>query len=101
MLRTERAELVEQLTQRNWSGLAGRERAMATYARRLTQSPATVGLEHAAELRVAGLDDREIHDLAMVVAYFAFANRVALGLGAEVESTQQLGQWPSDSDDAA
>lgn len=36
-------------------------------------------------LREAGLDDRGIHDFAAVVAYFNFVNRIALGLGVELE----------------
>lgn len=36
-------------------------------------------------LRRAGFDDRAIHDLATVTAYFAFVNRIAEGLGVELE----------------
>jgi alkylhydroperoxidase family enzyme len=36
-------------------------------------------------LRQHGLDDRAILDLALVVAYFAFVNRIAHGLGVELE----------------
>jgi len=38
-----------------------------------------------APLRAAGLDDRALLDLAMIVGYFAFVNRLASGLGVEVE----------------
>ncbi len=37
------------------------------------------------ELREAGLTDRGIHDAAAVVAYYNFVNRIALGLGVELE----------------
>ena len=36
-------------------------------------------------LRNAGLGDEGIHDLVAVVAYFNFVNRMALGLGVELE----------------
>lgn len=36
-------------------------------------------------LRVAGLSDAGIHDLNAVTAYFNFVNRVAQGLGLEIE----------------
>ena len=36
-------------------------------------------------LRAAGLSDRGIHDLVSVVAYFNFVNRMASGLGVELE----------------
>ena len=36
-------------------------------------------------LREQGLSDAAIHDAASVVAYFNFVNRLALGLGVELE----------------
>lgn len=36
-------------------------------------------------LRQHGFDDRAIHDLCAVVAYFAFVNRIADGLGVDLE----------------
>jgi len=36
-------------------------------------------------LRAAGFDDRAIHDAAQVVAYFSYINRVADGLGVDLE----------------
>ena len=38
-------------------------------------------------LRGAGFDDRGIHDICAVTAYFAFVNRIADGLGVELETT--------------
>jgi len=61
------------------------ERAMLDYAVRLTREPATVGRADVEALRHHGLDDRAIHDLACITAYFAFVNRVADGLGVELE----------------
>ncbi len=37
-------------------------------------------------LREAGLTDEAIHDAASIVAYFNFVNRIALGLGVELET---------------
>lgn len=70
-----------------------RERNMLTYAERLTLSPEGAEGEWLAPLRRAGLTDREILDLACVVAYFNYANRVALGLGVELEGSG-VGQHP-------
>jgi alkylhydroperoxidase family enzyme len=42
---------------------------------------------HAQALRDVGLDDRAIHDACIVIAYFAFVNRIADGLGVELEPT--------------
>lgn len=63
-----------------------RERALLRYADKLTDTPGAVGVEDVARLREAGLDDRAIHDACAVVAYFAFVNRIADGLGVEIES---------------
>jgi alkylhydroperoxidase family enzyme len=40
---------------------------------------------HVDALRAAGYDDRAIHDACAIVAYFAFVNRIADGLGVAVE----------------
>ncbi len=37
-------------------------------------------------LREAGFDDRAIHDACAIVSYFAFVNRIADGLGVELET---------------
>ncbi len=39
-----------------------------------------------AALRTVGLSDAEIHRVASVTAYFAFVNRIAEGLGVELET---------------
>jgi alkylhydroperoxidase family enzyme len=67
------------------AGFGERERALLRYADRLTLDPASVNPGHVAELREAGLDDLEIHDACAIVSYFAFVNRVADGLGVELE----------------
>ena len=40
-------------------------------------------------LRDAGWSDLEIHDAAQVVAYFNYVNRLADGLGVDLESDMQ------------
>jgi uncharacterized protein YciW len=65
----------------------GRLRAILDYALRLTRDPRGIAPEHIAELRSTGLTDEEIHRVALVVAYFNFVNRVAEGLGVELETT--------------
>ncbi len=41
---------------------------------------------HIDALRTAGYDDRAIHDACAIIGYFAFVNRIADGLGVQVES---------------
>lgn len=66
-------------------GLSAREQALLDYAEVLTLAPASVGRGHVEALRAVGCDDRAIHDACAIVAYFAFVNRIADGLGVEVE----------------
>lgn len=64
---------------------SAREIAILRYSVKLTKTPATIESADVNELRENGLNDRAIHDLACVVGYFAFVNRVADGLGVQVE----------------
>ena len=58
---------------------------MLRFALQLTEQPASVEKSDIEELRRVGLDDRAIHAACQVVAYFAYVNRVADGLGVELE----------------
>ena len=73
------AESLEELA------LSPRERALLRYADRLTLEPAAISAADVAQLRNAGLDDRAIHDACAIVSYYAFVNRIADGLGVELE----------------
>ncbi len=60
------------------------------YAVKLTRTPGQMTRDDAERLRAAGFDDRGIHDACAIVAYFAFVNRIADGLGVELESRPEL-----------
>ncbi len=68
-------------------GLSDKEIAMVYYGRKLTSSPELVTEEDVDTLRKTGLTDEEILNINLIVSYFNFVNRVALGLG--VESTKE------------
>ena len=59
--------------------------AMLDYSVKLTLTPGEMLEEDAKSLRAHGFDDRAIHDICTITAYFAFVNRVADGLGVELE----------------
>ncbi len=59
---------------------------MLRYAVKLTRTPAQVSDADVDGLRSAGFSDRDILDIVEVVAYYAYANRIADGLGIEAES---------------
>ncbi len=56
---------------------------MLDYAAKLTREPASVCEADTAQLREVGFGDGDILDIAQITAYYAFANRVANGLGVE------------------
>lgn len=66
--------------------LPPRSRALVAYALKLTLTPAGMSQQDADNLREVGLSDAAIHDAACVVAYYNFVNRMALGLGVELET---------------
>ncbi len=61
------------------------DRALIAYADKLTRTPGEIREADLDALRGAALDDRAIHDACAIVGYFAFVNRIADGLGVEVE----------------
>jgi alkylhydroperoxidase family enzyme len=58
---------------------------MLDYAVKLTREPWSITREDIDRLRAVGFDDRGIHDICAVIAYYAFVNRIADGLGVEME----------------
>ncbi len=83
---------VEQV-QRDYTqvSLDAKDRAMLDYAQKLTRSPAQVTREDTEQLRHAGFRDEEILSIALIVSYFNFVNRVALGLGVEFSEAEAHG----------
>ena len=60
----------------------------------LTLDPARVGAAEAEALRAVGLDDASIHDAIQVIAYFNYINRVAEGVGTDLEPDWDLHDYP-------
>ncbi|MDH3735352.1 MAG: peroxidase-related enzyme, partial [Gemmatimonadota bacterium] len=59
--------------------------AMLDYAGKLTLTPGDVTAPDVERLREQGFSDRAIHDICAIAAYYAFVNRIADGLGVELE----------------
>ena len=58
---------------------------MLRFATKLTTTPGAMNDTDVDALRSAGFSDRDILDIVEVVGYYAYANRVADGLGIETE----------------
>ena len=65
--------------------LPPRERALVDYVVKLARSPAALVEEDLVPLRDAGFSDADIHDACAVASYYCFVNRMANGLGVELE----------------
>lgn len=65
--------------------LSPRMRALRQYALALTASPSSVERSDVQLLLDAGLSPRDVIDANQVVSYFNYVNRVAEGLGVELE----------------
>ncbi len=58
---------------------------MLGFVDKLTRTPGEMEPSDVESLRRAGFEDRAIHDLVLVASYYAFVNRVADGLGVDLE----------------
>lgn len=67
------------------AGLDARRVAMLRYATKLTESPADMERADVEHLREAGFSDPDILNIAEVTGYYAYVNRIADGLGVELE----------------
>ena len=65
--------------------LSDARRAMLTYAVKLTRTPGDMVEADVVALRDAGFSDRDVLDIAEVTGYYAYANRIADGLGIAIE----------------
>ena len=61
------------------------DRVMLDYSFKLTATPGEMLEGDVQALREVGFDDRAIHDICSIVGYFAFVNRIADGLGVELD----------------
>lgn len=58
---------------------------MLDYAVKLTETPWEIKKEDVDQLRSAGFADTAILDICQIVSYYNFVNRLADGLGVELE----------------
>jgi uncharacterized peroxidase-related enzyme len=68
------------------AGLSAKRLAMLRYARTLTCHPADVTQADIEGLRRVGFADADVLAIAEVVAYYAYVNRLADGLGVQLEA---------------
>ena len=67
------------------AAISEKRKAMLRYAVKLTRTPAGMTESDVAELREHEFSDQDILHIAEVTAYYAYANRIADGLGIPLE----------------
>lgn len=65
-------------------------KAMLEFTSKLTLTPARMTASDTESLRKAGFSDTDILNIAEVTAYYAYVNRIADGLGVELEKDTHL-----------
>ncbi len=61
------------------------DRAMLDFAVKLTRAPESMGRADVDALRAHGFEDVAIHDIVQVTSLFNYYNRIADGLGIDLE----------------
>ena len=68
------------------AGLDARRLQMLRYVDKLTRTPGAMAASDVEALRSAGFDDVDILAIVEVAGYYAYVNRLADGLGVELEA---------------
>lgn len=76
----------------------GKELAALLYAAKLTTHPGASKEDDVSHLKAVGWEDGEVLEINQVAAYFAYANRMVLGLGINTDG-DIIGLSPEDSDE--
>ena len=85
--------------QRPAQAFSGPALAALEYAGQLTRDASSIEQAEIEALRQAGFSDGEILEINQVAAYFAYANRMVLGLGISLDG-EALGHSPSEQSDS-
>jgi uncharacterized peroxidase-related enzyme len=65
--------------------ISEQDKLILEYAERITREAASITQEYINRLKSAGMSDRMLHDIVQVAGYFNYVNRLADGLGVELE----------------
>lgn len=91
LLRLTKDKALVKHLKRDWhqADLSDADKAMLTYVEKLTLQPWEMVRADVVALRKVGFGDAAILDINQVTGYYAFVNRLADGLGVELESIHQ------------
>ena len=66
--------------------ISDKDRNMLDYVTLLTKNPCNIRRKDFDKVKAAGFAEADVLDLVQVTAYFNYVNRLACGLGVELES---------------
>ncbi len=69
--------------------LSDEDKAIMNFAKIITLEPHSNSMSNIDELKKHGFNDRAILDIVLVIAYFAFVNRLVLGTGVQLEDESE------------
>ena len=81
-------ELIETL---DYSKLTPKQQAILNYAQTLTKKPYQINKKMILELKQHDISDKELLEINLIISYFNFVNRIALGLGVEFSEEELKG----------
>jgi len=68
-----------------------KQQCIIDYAVKLTKNSSYVTIDDVDSLRKSGYSDKDILDINLIICYFNFVNRIALGLGVELSNDEVKG----------
>lgn len=78
-------EFVDELLLNYEMLLDAKDQGMIKYALKLTRTPHHIKLDDVERLYSLGFSERDVFDINQITAYFNYVNRIASGLGVELE----------------
>ncbi len=67
------------------AAISDSDRLILEYAEKITRDPTSVTREYVDSLKEKDMSDQMLHDIVQVAGYFNYVNRLADGLGVELE----------------
>jgi uncharacterized peroxidase-related enzyme len=87
----DKQKIDELLQTLNYSDFSEKKQAMLSYAEKLTKHPSNLKESDIHNIKKHGLTDKEILEIALIISYFNFVNRMALGLNVEFTEKEMKG----------
>lgn len=82
-------EFVDKLLENHEMLLDAKDRGMISYALKLTRTSHHIKREDVEALFSLGFSERDVFDINQITAYFNYVNRIASGLGVELEKNHE------------